>query len=424
MASNNIIRKILTITLALLGIAFILWLNSWFTAYVDLSKFNEKLSAGLLFLVGFLTGFHCVGMCGPLILSYATKNARAGYQSHVAHFLYGIGKTVSYTTIGALLGAFGSIVAFTPQIRGAVGVAAGIFLILFGLHMLQVFPALRHFQFRTPGFVMRFIGKEYRKQSNPFVIGLLNGLMIICGPLQAMYIMAAGTGNWLEGAKILFFFGLGTLPLLLGFGFLTGLLSKNFTPKLLKVSGGFIMILGILMLNRGVALTGSGDDFHTLVVRVSQQLFPLSAQPPSFATEQTINMDVSKTGYSPNQFALHKGIPVKWIINAKELTECNRVIVVPQYGLEIKLKPGVQVIEFTPAETGEVVVPWSCWMGMIHGTFIVAENSQQTKGNPPLNLPAAKPDKPVEENEQQRLLREFKEKWQQILTFFQGIAHN
>jgi hypothetical protein len=207
---------------------------------------------------------------------------------------------------------------------------------------------------------------------------------------------------------------------MLGFGFLTGLLSNNLTPKLLKFSGAFIIILGIFMLNRGVALTGAGVDFHTLIVRVSQQLFPLTAQPPSFATEQILNMDVSKTGYSPNQFSLHKGIPVKWIINAKELTECNRVIVVPQYGLEIKLKQGVQVIEFTPAETGEVVVPWSCWMGMIHGTFIVAENSQQTKDNPPLNLPA---DKPVEESEQQRLIRELKEKWQQMLAFFQAIAH-
>jgi len=203
--SHHIIRKILPITLAILGIAFILWLDSWFTAYVNLSQFNEHLSVGLLVLIGFLTGFHCVGMCGPLILSYATKNARAGYQSHVAHLLYGVGKTVSYTTIGALLGAFGAVVAFTPYTRGAVGMAAGVFLILFGLHMLEVFPSLSHFQFRTPGFVMRFFGKEYRKHSNPFVIGLLNGLMIICGPLQAMYVMAAGTGSWLEGGKILFF---------------------------------------------------------------------------------------------------------------------------------------------------------------------------------------------------------------------------
>jgi len=85
----------------------------------------------------------------------------------------------------------------------------------------------------------------------------------------------------------------------MGFGFLTGLLSKNFTPKLLKVSGALIMILGILMLNRGMALTGSGVDFHTLIVRVSQQLFPLATQPPFFATEQTINMDVRKSAIRP-----------------------------------------------------------------------------------------------------------------------------
>ncbi len=428
MSPNSIIKKILAITLALLGIAFILWLDRWFTAHVDLPKFNEEMSFGLLLLIGFLTSFHCVGMCGPLILGYVTKNARSGHKSHIAHFLYGIGKTVSYTLIGALFGAFGSIVAFTPYTRGAVGVAAGIFLILFGLHMLEVFPALSHFQFRTPGFVMRFIGKEYRKHNSPFVIGLLNGLMIICGPLQAMYVMAAGTGSWSEGAKILFFFGIGTLPLLLGFGFLTSLLSHNLTPKLLKVSGVFVMILGVLMLNRGLAVTGTGVDFNTLAVRVAQRLSPMVTDSPSSDAEQAtytaIYMEVSKTGYSPDHFTLRKGIPVKWVINAKELTQCNKVIVVPQYGLEIKLQPGLQLIEFKPAETGEVVVPWSCWMGMIHGTFTVAGNSQQPKGNQPLNLPAAKPDKPVEESDQQRLIREFRKKWQQILAFFQGIAHN
>jgi uncharacterized protein len=422
MATNRIIRKILFITLALLGIAFILWLDRWFTAYVDLPKFNKDLNFGLLLLIGFLTGFHCVGMCGPLILSYATKNARAGYQSHIAHLLYGLGKTVSYTTIGALFGAFGSILAFTPFIRGAVGVAAGVFLILFGLHMLEVFPALSHFQFRTPGFVMRFIGKEYRKHSNPFVIGLLNGLMIICGPLQAMYVMAAGTGSWAEGAKILFFFGIGTLPLLLGFGFLTSLLSNNLTPKLLKVSGVVVMILGILMLNRGLTLTGTGADFHTMVIRVAQRLSQTVTATLYSAAEQTIAMDVSKTGYSPDHFTLRKGIPVKWVINARELTECNRVIVVPKYGLEIKLHPGLQVIEFTPTESGEVVVPWSCWMGMLHGTFSVVGNPQQTKVNQPLNLPAAKPDKPVEESERQRLIRELRNRWQEILIFIQGFT--
>lgn len=368
-------KKLAAILLALGGIAFVLWLDSWFTEHVDMPKLGRDVSYGLLVLVGFLTSFHCVGMCGPLIVGYTAQQATSGNKSYVAHLLYGAGKTLSYTTIGALFGAFGSMVAFTPRTQGWVGIAAGVFLTLFGLNMLRIFPALRRFQFKAPAFWMRFVGKEYRKHRNPFAIGLLNGLMIICGPLQAMYVMAAGTGSWSQGAATLFFFGLGTLPLLLGFGFLTSLLSANLTPKLLKASGVIVMILGTVMLNRGLAVAGTGADFNTLLARASQYLSPQAAEGPVCENEQTISMDVLRSGFSPNRFTLRKGIPVKWVIHGKELTECNKSIVVPQYGLKIDVQPGNQVVEFTPKDTG--VIPWSCWMGMIPGSFIVVENEPE-----------------------------------------------
>ena len=84
--------------------------------------------------------------------------------------------------------------------RGVAGLVAGVFLLLFGLSTLRIFAPLARFRLRTPGFIMRWLGGALRRYSNPFVIGLLNGLMIICGPLQAMYIMAAGTGDPVEGA--------------------------------------------------------------------------------------------------------------------------------------------------------------------------------------------------------------------------------
>ncbi len=56
-------------------------------------------------------------MCGPLILGYSAKEAKAGHRSYMAHLLYGFGKTLSYTAIGALFGAFGAIVAWLPQAR-------------------------------------------------------------------------------------------------------------------------------------------------------------------------------------------------------------------------------------------------------------------------------------------------------------------
>ena len=50
------------------------------------------------------------------------------------------------------------------------------------------------------------------KSKNPFLIGLLNGLMP-CGPLQAMQIYALSTGNLVSGSISMLIFGLGTLHL-------------------------------------------------------------------------------------------------------------------------------------------------------------------------------------------------------------------
>jgi sulfite exporter TauE/SafE len=414
-----VLKKIAAVSIALAGIGFILWLDSWFMNHTDMPKISRDMSYGLLVLIGFLTSFHCVGMCGPLILGYTAKSAANGQKSYATHFLYGIGKTLSYTAIGALFGAFGSVIAFTPYAQGAVGVAAGAFLILFGLHMLDVFPALSHFHLRTPKFVMRFVGKEYRKRSNPFVIGLLNGLMIICGPLQAMYVMAAGTGSWTEGAAILFFFGIGTLPLLLGFGFLTSLLSANLTPKLLKASGVIVMMLGAIMLNRGLAVTGTGVDFNTMVARVSQKFSPTVAVSPSCETEQTINMEVLKSSFSPNQFTLRKGVPVKWVIDGKEMNECNKTIVIPQYKMKIELKEGLQIIEFTPPESG--VVPWSCWMGMIPGTFIVVDDVPPSRQDEVTTAQPVVQKDSVIEVYRQRFIHEAKKLGQRLESFYQDV---
>ena len=404
----SLFKKIITILFALIGIGFILWLDSWFMNHADMPTLNGDTNYGLLVLIGFLTSFHCVGMCGPLILGYATKNAVQGHSSHFAHLLYGVGKTISYTLIGGLFGLFGAVVAFTPYTQGIVGIAAGLFLLLFGLHLLHIFPALDRFQLKTPMFIMRFVGKEYRKHSNPFVIGLLNGLMIICGPLQAMYVMAAGTGSGSQGAAVLFFFGLGTLPLLMGFGFLTGLLSANLTPKLLKVSGLIVMALGVIMLNRGLSVTGTGFDFNTLVARVSQQLSPALSEAPSCDNEQIIQMTVLKNKFEPNTFTLRKGIPVKWVIDGKELNQCNKEIVVRPYHLNIKLQEGIQTIEFTPPETG--VISWSCWMGMMTGTFIVVENT------PTIETPTGK-------NTQEKVIKEIERLWNDWLAFYQQIIN-
>lgn len=92
---------------------------------------------------------------------------------------------------------------------------------------------------------------------------------------------------------------------------------------------------------------------------------------------QEINMDVTYAGYSPNSFVLKKGVPVKWIINGKELTGCNSRILVKSYGLTIDLKQGINIIQFIPDQAG--TIQWSCGMGMLRGSFIVTETGTATQ---------------------------------------------
>jgi sulfite exporter TauE/SafE/copper chaperone CopZ len=401
--------KILGVLLGLAGVALLIFVDTHWIGEAGAPDISRHMSLELIFLLGLLTGFHCIGMCGGFVLSYTADDARLGRPSYRSHLLYGAGKTISYTAIGALFGPVGAFIAFTPMLRGVAGVAAGAFLIVFGLNMLGLFAPLRRFRFALPAPLQRCVDRRAAGSHRPFVIGLLNGLMIACGPLQAMYVMAAGTGSALEGAKMLLAFGLGTLPVMLSFGALSTLVSASLTHRLLMASGAIVVALGAVMINRGMILTGWGYDLQSMIgtLRGAAErpiLSPAPAAPPSApaaagpqasapqprAAYQTIEMDVVTTGFSPNRFTLTKGVPVHWVIDGKEITNCNKRIVVPSLALEFDVKPGAQTIEFTPREAG--VIHWSCWMGMLRGEFDV-----QDAPAPALAATTTPPQKPAEE---------------------------
>jgi len=347
----------------------------------ELPAIGGPASLALLFGIGLLTGFHCVGMCGGFVMSYTAKNAADGRKNLnvYSHIQYGTGKLISYTVIGAIFGLIGTIFVFTPLLKGAASIFAGLFLILFGINMLNIFPQLRRVRIPMPKAIGKFVFANSDKQRRPLVTGLLNGLLIACGPLQALYIYAAGTGSIANGALALFAFGLGTLPVMFGFGMFASYVSKNMTRNILKASGLIVIVLGLVMLNRGLTLMGTGYDFNSVaasfipVVQAQGQGANNAGNGAVISATgqfQEIRMNVTNRGWEPDRFVLKAGVPVKWIINGVQITSCNKAIQVPKLGLEFDIKPGEQVIEFTPPSE-DAVIPWSCWMGMIPGTFIV-----------------------------------------------------
>ncbi len=232
---------------------------------VMMQMHDPSVGYAMILLAGFLTGFHCIGMCGSFVVAYSTAAAGRGKGAQVlAHLAYGAGKTLSYAAIGAIFGAVGALMTITPYLRGIVAVAAGLFLVLYGLRMLNLFTGQSWLGWVFPKAVMHGVQTGIRHQPRPLVIGLLSGFLLGCGPLQAMYIMAAGTGSPREGALLLMFFSLGTLGPLLTLGVFAHLLSRRMMNELLRASGVLVLIMGLLMINRGLRLTESGFDTDSL----------------------------------------------------------------------------------------------------------------------------------------------------------------
>ena len=240
----------------------------------SLPGFNDGMSIGLAFVAGLLTSTHCVSMCGGFVLAFATQSGGVA-----RHFSYALGKTLSYAISGALFGWFGRALAISSTMRGTVGVFSGIALLLFGARMLGVLP--------NPFSKVRSCGKGrfLPISRRPFMIGCLNGLMILCGPLQAMYIFSATQADPLKGALLLFFFGLGTLPVLLMFGLSAGKMALYVRKNATRLSGIIVIVFGLSALRDGLNLL---DVNYSVKVLAADRSTALGEFPPTVDQEHQI----------------------------------------------------------------------------------------------------------------------------------------
>lgn len=357
----------------LLGIGFIL-----FALYVIINntvgfnfipEVNQSMGYGILFFVGLLTSLHCVAMCGGINLSqcvsYKFENSNPSKLSRLKpSLLYNSGRVVSYTLIGGIVGMLGSVVSFSGTAKGIIAIISGVFMVIMGLNMLNIFPWLRKLNPRMPKIFGNKIHNNNGKYG-PFYVGLLNGLMP-CGPLQAMQIYALGTGSFAAGALSMFVFSVGTVPLMFGFGAVSSMLSGKFTRKMLKVSAVLVMVLGVIMANRGLALSGAN---FTPASSASGNVAKIEGK------IQVVTTKLESGRYSP--IIVQKGIPVKWTIKVEkgDLNGCNNPVTIPQYNKQQKLVVGDNVIEFTPESEGNIL--YTCWMGMISSNIKVVPDLSQ-----------------------------------------------
>ena len=75
---------------------------------------DTRMGYGMLFVIGLLTSVHCIAMCGGINLSQCIQQKRTetgnGASILGSALLYNLGRVISYTVIGAILGFAGMLI--------------------------------------------------------------------------------------------------------------------------------------------------------------------------------------------------------------------------------------------------------------------------------------------------------------------------
>ncbi|MDG5760473.1 sulfite exporter TauE/SafE family protein [Natronococcus sp. A-GB1] len=233
------------------------------------------IDVALFLLIGLLAGAHCIGMCGPLVTVYAGRmdaGAATGKRgSHLStyevrqHALFNLGRTASYTLLGALFGALGGLLFVTTDsltplvepIRGGVGLLVGGFVIATGIYYLLGrttggihLPGLE----RLTGWLM---GRVDRLANGPGIVGLgaIHGLLP-CPILYPAFLYAFATGSPAGGALALAALGIGTVPAVFLYGTVVESVDVVHRQRVHRLLGVAFVVLGYVLFAHGLMSIG------------------------------------------------------------------------------------------------------------------------------------------------------------------------
>jgi hypothetical protein len=207
------------------------------------------------FIVGFLGSFHCIGMCGPIAIALPVPNS-SNLSFFTGRILYNLGRVVTYSFLGALLGLVGGRIAFSGA-QQVVSIVLGVVIIIAVLlpQKYKNYFAQHPLTQKLAQPLRSNIGVLFLKGtfSAMFMIGILNGFL----PCGFVYIGLAGSissGDAISGAAVMILFGLGTVPAMFAASVFGKFINIGIRTKLRKAVPVLAILLGVIFILRGMNL--------------------------------------------------------------------------------------------------------------------------------------------------------------------------
>lgn len=200
-------------------------------------------------LMGFTGSFHCAGMCGPIIWIMPFQMFQ-GAKKIAALFFYHFARISVYALIALVLHYFRNL--FNPQVQQYISLFLGGFLLLIGImYFLSGFFSSGNLPWAS--FVKTHLGKVVGKPGlgSITIAGMLNG-MLPCGLVYMALSASLTLNSTIDVLGLIYFFGAGTLPMLIGITLMKNKLRflrvnnyKKFAPVLVFSFGCLFVLRGM-----------------------------------------------------------------------------------------------------------------------------------------------------------------------------------
>lgn len=203
------------------------------------------------FLLGLVGSLHCAGMCGPLALAVPVLGQSRG-AIVASRLIYNLGRITTYVLIGIGFGVIGQTFALAGLQRWLSLIAGA--LILAGLFATSRF-AVGAPVTQSVGRLKKLFGSLLKKRSvgSLYALGLLNGLLP-CGLVYVAAAAALAAGSISMSGIYMAAFGLGTVPMMFGFGLIGMKLQQLLRFRLQRLIPFSLILVAALLLLRGMAL--------------------------------------------------------------------------------------------------------------------------------------------------------------------------
>jgi uncharacterized protein len=222
------------------------------------------LLTGLIF--GAIGSAHCVGMCGPLVLTVGRTLKRPSPRAQLQHSLaYHGGRVLTYALLGVAAGTVGQTLSFWGFGR-ALAIAAGLLLLLAAIGA-AVPQRLRGWDARPAALATRACATAGRWSrmhpvAGPVFAGAANGLLP-CGLVYAALLTAAALGTATSAVVMMIGFGLGTVPALVAVSMAAASHAIGIRPYLRRLTPVLLAVTAVILLMRGFApAAGSPHTAH------------------------------------------------------------------------------------------------------------------------------------------------------------------